>query len=110
MRRTHWLVLGLLGAGLVGGAALLLRAPARSTTRRIHIEAFRYGTTPHVIRANRGDRLLLTFSSRDTGHSVFLQEYDLDVKISPGTELVEVFRASRPWEPPRRMREVELQR
>jgi polyferredoxin len=52
--------------------------------------------------------LLLTFSSRDTGHSVFLQEYDLDVKISPGTEFVEVFSASRPWEPSRRVRQVEL--
>jgi len=108
MRRRHWFVLGLLGAGLLAGAVVLLRARGCPRTRRVHIEAFRYGTAPHVIRANRGDRLLLTFSSRDTGHSVLLQEYDIDVKISPGTELVEVFRPSRPWEPPRRVRQVEL--
>ncbi len=108
MRRRYWFVLGLLGAGLLAGALVLLRAPERPTTRRIHIEAFRYGTAPHVIRANRGDRLLLTFSSRDTGHSLFLQEYGLDVKISPGTDFVEVFNTRRPWEPARRVREVEL--
>jgi hypothetical protein len=59
-------------------------------TRKIHIEAFRYGTSPSIIRANRGDRLSLTFSTRDTGHSFFLQDYRIDAKISPASETVEV--------------------
>src|SRR5512136_1616630 len=60
------------------------------TTRKIHIEAFRYGTSPSIIRANRGDRLSLTFSTSDTGHSFFLQDYRIDAKISPASETVEV--------------------
>jgi hypothetical protein len=47
-------------------------------TRKIHIEAFRYGTSPSIIRTSRGDRLSLTFSTRDTGHSFFLQDYRID--------------------------------
>ena len=59
-------------------------------TRKIHMETFRYGTSPSIIRANRGDRLSLTFSTRDTGHSFFLQDYRIDAKISPASDTVEV--------------------
>ena len=58
----------------------------RPQTRDIHIEAYRYGFSPSRIQANRGDRLRLTFSTRDTGQSFFLQDYDLHVSITPGNE------------------------
>lgn len=74
--------------------------------RYYHIEAFRYGKEPSVIRCNRGDRLHLTFSTRDTGHSFFLEEFDLDAKISPGADKVEVFRTSQPEDPPEIRQEV----
>jgi ferredoxin len=61
-----------------------------------------------VIRANRGDRLRLTFSTRDTAHSFFLEEHDMDVKISPGTQEVAVYRTSDPEVPPVHTREVIL--
>ena len=64
--------------------------------RHIHIRSFRYGKDPYVIRCNRGDRLHLTFSSDDTGHSFFLEEFDIDVKVSPATEEVSVFKTSDP--------------
>ncbi|HXK58549.1 MAG TPA: 4Fe-4S binding protein [Acidobacteriota bacterium] len=76
--------------------------------RDIHIEAFRYGFSPSRIKANRGDRLRLTFSARDTGQSFFLQDYDLQVVITPGSKLVEVYRLSRPYDPPVRQAVVEL--
>ncbi len=57
---------------------------------------------------NRGDRLRLTFSTRDTGQSFFLQDYDLQVVITPGSRLVEVHRLSRPDLPPARQSTVEL--
>src|SRR5688572_29874439 len=41
-------------------------------TRDIHIEAYRYGFSPSRIHVNRGDRLRLSFSTRDTGQSFFL--------------------------------------
>jgi polyferredoxin len=64
--------------------------------RYIHIRNFRYGKDPSVIRCNRGDTLHLTFSSDDTGHSFFLEEFDIDVKVSPAVEEVTVFTTSDP--------------
>jgi len=61
------------------------------TSREIHISSFRYGKDPSVIRANRGDTLKLTFSTEDTGHSFFLEEFNIDAKVSPARETVEVF-------------------
>jgi len=58
--------------------------------RKVHIETFRYGTSPSIIRANRGDRLVLSFSTHDTAHSFFLQDYRIDAKIAPAAETVEV--------------------
>ncbi|MBI4768348.1 MAG: 4Fe-4S binding protein [Deltaproteobacteria bacterium] len=77
-------------------------------SRKIPIEAFRYGTLPSVIRTNRGDRLILTFSTRDTGHSFFLQDYRIDVKISPTDDMVEVRNPFRVTESPLDVREVQL--
>jgi hypothetical protein len=64
--------------------------------RYIHVRSFRYGKDPSVIRCNRGDRLHLTFSTDDTGHSFFLEEFDLDVKVSPARREVSVFKTSDP--------------
>lgn len=64
--------------------------------RYIHVTSFRYGKNPSVIRCNRGDRLHLTFSTNDTGHSFFLEEFDMDVKVSPARDEVSVFRTSDP--------------
>jgi polyferredoxin len=86
--------------------AWLAAEPAR--TREIHIEAFRYGFSPSRIHVNRGDRLRLTFSTRDTGQSFFLQDYDLNVVITPGSDIVEVHTLSRSEDPPSRMRVVEV--
>ena len=88
---------------LLSGSPPLLRPPKRYT-----IEVFRYGTSPSIIRANRGDRLILTFSTRDTGHSFFLQDYRIDAKITPASETVEVRDPLQPAEPPSYLKEVEL--
>ncbi len=64
--------------------------------RHIHVRSFRYGKDPSVIRCNRGDTLHLTFSTDDTGHSFFLEEFDIDAKISPARDVVEVFKPSDP--------------
>jgi polyferredoxin len=64
--------------------------------RYIHITSFRYGKEPSVIRCNRGDRLHLTFSTKDTGHSFFLEEFDIDAKISPARDEVSIFKPSDP--------------
>jgi hypothetical protein len=76
------------------------------TDRHIHITSFRYGKEPSVIRCNRGDRIHLTFSTNDTGHSFFLQEFDIDAKVSPSRDEVEVFKPSDPTLKSLRTREL----
>ncbi len=75
-------------------------------TRDIHVRSFRYGKEPSVIRCNRGDTLRLTFSTDDTGHSFFLEEFDIDAKVSPARDVVEVFKVSDPTQKPVLEREV----
>jgi len=76
--------------------------------RYIHIRNFRYGKDPSVIRCNRGDTLHLTYSSDDTGHSFFLEEFDVDAKVSPGVEEVTVFKPSDPTSKPVITKELTL--
>ena len=82
---------------------LFVKAPV---SRNIHIRSFRYGKDPSVIRCNRGDTLHLTFSSDDTGHSFYLEEFDFDAKVSPSREEVTVFKVSDPTSKPVTSREV----
>jgi polyferredoxin len=97
---------------LIAGAALPCWFAAATAqppqTRDIHIEAYRYGFSPARIQANRGDRLRLTFSTRDTGQSFFFQDYDLHVSITPGDKLVSVQRLSHPDVPSVLMETVEI--
>jgi hypothetical protein len=76
------------------------------TDRYLHIRSFRYGKDPSVIRCNRGDRLHISFSTDDTGHSFFLEEFDMDVKVSPAREEVAVFKTSDPTSKPELTKEV----
>lgn len=64
--------------------------------RHVHVQSFRYGKSPSVLRCNRGDRVHLTFSAKDTAHSVFSHEFDIDAKVSPGAADVLLFRPSDP--------------
>lgn len=80
----------------------------KPSVRDIHIRSFRYGKDPYVIRCNRGDTLHLTFSSKDTGHSFFLEEFDMDVKITPSSDRVYVFKTSDPTSKPLETKEVTL--
>jgi polyferredoxin len=89
----------ILGFGLIPAflSQFLTRKPI---ARNIHVTSFRYGKDPYVIRCNRGDTLHLTFSTNDTGHSFFLQEFDMDVKISPSSDIVSEYKANDPTVPP----------
>lgn len=105
-RRIAAILLPIAGAVLPAWLSTMASDPPR--TRDIHIEAYRYGFSPSRILANRGDRLRLTFSTRDTGQSFFLQDYGLHVSITPGDRLVLVQDLSRPDAPPQKMETVEI--
>ena len=82
------------------GALLVNISHTESRDRYIHVENFRYGKKPNIIRCNRGDRLHLTFKTLDTGHSFFLEEFRIDAKVSPGMAEVKVFDTKEPLEKP----------
>jgi len=105
-RRLAALLILIAGAAIPAWLAGIATRPPE--TRAIHIEAYRYGFSPARIKADRGDRLRLTFSTRDTGQSFFFQDYDLHVSITPGSKLVSVQRLSRPDDPPALMEMVEI--
>lgn len=98
-------ILLLLGSGILG-AILVNLFQVSPTDRYIHVENFRYGKKPAIIRCNRGDRLHLTFSTNDTGHSFFLEEFGIDAKVSPGTNSFIVFNPVRPDDKPEIKKEV----
>lgn len=100
-------ILTVLAFGLIPALAcqFLARQPS---SRSIHVTSFRYGKEPSVIRCNRGDTLHLTFSSNDTGHSFFLEEFNVDVKVTPGSDDVAVFRTDNPSLKPLITKEVTL--
>jgi polyferredoxin len=96
-KRTQYaIVFAILIVALVGPPLIAQALAPPPRTRRIHVEHFRYGMQPEVIHVNRGDTLIFTFSARDTAHSFFLQEYDLDVKIPQQTGQAEVTHPSDP--------------
>ena len=90
IKLTVILIFGLTGALI---CQMFIREPA---DRYIHIRNFRYGKDPFAIRCNRGDRLHLTFSSDDTGHSFFLEEFDIDAKVNSASDEVIVYKSSDP--------------
>ena len=91
-------------AGLI--AAIICQFFTKEPTGKfIHVTSFRYGKKPYAIRCNRGDTLHLSFSTNDTGHSFFLEEFDMDVKVSPGREEVAVFKTTDPSAEPLLTRE-----
>jgi polyferredoxin len=106
LRRLAALLILLVGAAVPSWFAAAGAPPPQ--TRDIHIEAYRYGFSPSRIHANRGDRLRLTFSTRDTGQSFFFPDYDLHVSITPGNRVVSVVRLSRPDDPPVFLDTVEI--
>lgn len=97
----------IIGLGLIAAllCQLLIREPV---DRNIHIRSFRYGKDPYEIRCNRGDRLHLTFSTDDTGHSFFLEEFNVDAKVSPLNDEVTVFKPSDPTLKPEVTKEITL--
>lgn len=99
------LFLIILGSGILGGTIVNF-FPGEPTDRYIHVENFRYGKKPGIIRCNRGDRLHFTFSTKDTGHSFFLEEFGIDAKVSPGVEEFLVFDTDKSEEKPEIRKEV----
>jgi len=70
-------------------AAVVLLAPlplhaAGPAEHHIRLEARSFAFEPSVIRVNQGDRVVLELESMDVTHSLYLDDYGLEVTSEPG--------------------------
>jgi heme/copper-type cytochrome/quinol oxidase subunit 2 len=59
-------------------------APKTTTTRHISIDARRFGYSPARIKVNKGDRILLQFSTSDVSHGFHLDGYPIELVARKG--------------------------
>ncbi len=79
---------GIVGMMLLTSAAAGWKFPGRETQpthRTLEISAFQYGYAPSRIAVNTGDTLTIHLSSEDVTHGFYLEGYDLNARMRPGT-------------------------
>jgi len=74
--------------------------------RRVKMTARQYAFDPPVLRVNKGDTIRLQIKSLDVIHGLYLEGFDLDIKIIPDSPYLEVSHPSRPDEPAKKVEEV----
>jgi heme/copper-type cytochrome/quinol oxidase subunit 2 len=79
MKRRDFLRMILIGSG----AAAFPRFAAGEVAgvKEFHINLKRYKFTPSVIRVNQGDRVKLTVEGLDLEHGLYIDGYDLNIKV-----------------------------
>jgi len=68
--------------------------------------ARQYAYDPPVLRVNKGDTIRLRVTSVDVIHGLYLEAFDLNMKIIPDSPYLEVTHPSRPDEPAEKVEEV----
>jgi heme/copper-type cytochrome/quinol oxidase subunit 2 len=68
--------------------------------------ARQYAFDPPVLRVNKGDTIRLRITSLDVIHGLYLEGFDLDIKIIPDSPYLEVSHPSRPDESAKKVEEV----
>jgi len=85
VKRSQYLTL----LPFVGLALLILLLPvpysAAPVTHRVTMTAEQFGFDPPVLHVNRGDRVLITLQAADVVHGFYLDGYDLEARVEPGT-------------------------
>jgi heme/copper-type cytochrome/quinol oxidase subunit 2 len=97
-------VLLVVGTGAVGGMVLQPSAPPQE--RRVKMTARQYAFDPAVLRVNKGDTVRLRITSLDVIHGLYLEAFDINVKIIPDSPYLELSHPSRPDEPAEKVEEV----
>jgi heme/copper-type cytochrome/quinol oxidase subunit 2 len=60
------------------------RESESASIQRVDLTAFEYGFSPRVIRARRGDRLIITVTSKDVPHGITIAGYGIRVPVKKG--------------------------
>jgi plastocyanin len=73
----------------VGLALVILFSPlpvlAEPVTHEIKMTADQFAYDPPVLRVNRGDRVRITLQAADVVHGFYLDGYEVNTRIDPGT-------------------------
>ena len=73
----------------VGLALAILFLPfpsfAAPVTHRITMTAGQFAFDPPVLHVNQGDRVLITLQATDVVHGFYLDGYDVQARVQPGT-------------------------
>lgn len=94
MKRTAWIVLGLL-AVMIAFAPL----PARSVspqTRTFKLDARQFAYSPSELKVNAGDTVTIQLVSTDVVHGLYVDDYDVSVSADPGQSATLTFVADKP--------------
>src|SRR5262245_24794653 len=63
--------------------SLAAKSVAPGQVKRFHVTAIDGKIAPSTIRVNRGDKVQITFVSRDTSYSIKFKDFDISEKVSP---------------------------
>ena len=72
------------GATIISGLALYVRANALPAQREIHITAKKFEFTPDTISLKKGEPVVLVLSSQDRKHGFNLRGFGIHADVNPG--------------------------
>lgn len=72
------------GATIIGGLALYVRANSLQPEKEIHITARNFEFTPDTITLKNGEPVVLVLSSRDRKHGFSLRGFGIRADVKPG--------------------------
>lgn len=94
IKRTAWIVLGLLAA-TVAFAPLPARSVS-SQTRTFKLDARQFAYSPSELKVNAGDTVTIQLVSADVVHGLYVDDYDVSVSADPGQSATITFVADKP--------------
>src|SRR5258708_32918455 len=74
----------LVGATIISGLSLYVRANALPAERQIHITANKFAFTPDTITLKKGEPVVLVLSSQDRKHGFTLRGFGIRTDVNPG--------------------------
>jgi cytochrome c oxidase subunit II len=85
-KKGRVLIVGALfiGATIISGLSLYVRANALPAEREIHITAKNFAFTPDTIRLKKGEPVVLVLSSQDRKHGFSLRGFGIRADVNPG--------------------------
>lgn len=85
-RKRRVLIVGALfvGATIISGLSLYVRANALPAEREIHITAKNFAFTPDTITLKKGEPVVLVLSSQDRKHGFSLRGFGIRADVNPG--------------------------